>query len=217
MTYSVMQNLLFRFDPETAHGLALSGLQLWGGGAPAKPAGPLAVDVAGLTFPNPLGMAAGFDKDAQVPDALLGLGFGHAEVGSITPLPQPGNPKPRLFRLTEDRAVINRMGFNNGGAQMAQIRLEARKGRRGIVGVNIGANKDATDRIADYAKGAALFAPLASYLTVNVSSRRWPTTSNRCMRWARWRIMWWSMCRAPTRRACGRCKTRARSPSCSTG
>ncbi len=108
--------------------------------------GKLAVEVAGLHFPNPLGMAAGFDKDAEVPDALLGLGFGHVEVGSITPLPQAGNPKPRLFRLTEDAAVINRMGFNNGGAELAHARIRARAGRPGVLGINIGANKDSDDR-----------------------------------------------------------------------
>ena len=136
--------------------------------------GPLATSVAGLTFPNPLGMAAGFDKDGEVPDALLGLGFGFAEVGSITPLPQAGNPRPRLFRLWEDRAVINRMGFNNGGGEVAARRLAARLGQPGVVGINIGANKDSADRIADYATMAALMAPLASYLAVNVSSPNTP-------------------------------------------
>ena len=119
-------------------------------------------------------MAAGFDKDGEIPDALLGLGFGFAEVGSITPLPQAGNPKPRLFRLTEDRAVINRMGFNNGGAQAAVHRMEARAGRPGVVGINIGANKDSADRVADYAIMARLMAPLASYLAVNISSPNTP-------------------------------------------
>ncbi|NCU12051.1 MAG: quinone-dependent dihydroorotate dehydrogenase, partial [Sphingomonadaceae bacterium] len=110
----------------------------------------------------------------EVPDALLGLGFGFAEVGSITPLPQAGNPKPRLFRLAEDQAVINRMGFNNGGAEKAVERLARRFGRPGIVGINIGANKDSADRIADYATMARLMAPLASYLAVNVSSPNTP-------------------------------------------
>jgi dihydroorotate dehydrogenase len=119
-------------------------------------------------------MAAGFDKDGEVPDALLGLGFGFAEVGSITPLPQAGNPRPRLFRLAEDRAVINRMGFNNGGGEAAARRLAARLGKPGVVGINIGANKDSADRIADYATMAALMAPLASYLAVNVSSPNTP-------------------------------------------
>lgn len=141
--------------------------------APQKP-GPLATDIAGINFPNPVGVAAGFDKNAEVPDALLGLGFGFAEVGSITPRPQDGNPKPRLFRLAEDNAVINRMGFNNEGAQAALKRLEARGSRRGIVGINIGANKDSENRIADYAQMTRLMAPLASYLAVNISSPNTP-------------------------------------------
>jgi dihydroorotate dehydrogenase len=119
-------------------------------------------------------MAAGFDKDGEVPDALLALGFGFAEVGSITPLPQAGNPRPRLFRLVADRAVINRMGFNNAGAEAAAQRLARRKGRPGVVGINIGANKDSANRIADYATMARLMAPLASYLAVNVSSPNTP-------------------------------------------
>jgi len=175
MTYALIRKALFRLDAETAHGMALAALKyLPIAGAPVAPGGPLTSTVAGLTFPTPVGMAAGFDKDGEVPDALLGLGFGFAEVGSITPLPQPGNPKPRLFRLEEDRAVINRMGFNNGGADAAEKRLRARLTRGGIVGINIGANKDATDRIADYAYGARVFAPLASYLAINVSSPNTP-------------------------------------------
>ena len=174
MLYRLLRPALFKLDAERAHGLALAALKLRGarGGPPA--AGPLAIEVAGLSFPNPLGMAAGFDKDGEVPDALLGLGFGFAEVGSITPLPQAGNPKPRLFRLAEDRAVINRMGFNNRGAEAAAKRLAARKGRPGIVGINIGANKDSADRTADYAAMARTMAPLASYLAVNVSSPNTP-------------------------------------------
>ena len=119
MLYSLIRPALFLLDAERAHGLALSALKLWPAGGTDRADGPLATTVAGLAFPNPLGMAAGFDKDAEVPDALLGAGFGFAEVGSITPLPQPGNPRPRLFRLVEDRAVINRMGVNNGGAEAA--------------------------------------------------------------------------------------------------
>ncbi|WP_206242491.1 quinone-dependent dihydroorotate dehydrogenase [Novosphingobium terrae] len=172
--YALIRPLLFRLDAEKAHGVALNVLR--NGGPQRAPASDpaLSSSVAGLTFPNPVGMAAGFDKDGEVPDALLGLGFGFAEVGSITPLPQPGNPKPRLFRLVEDRAVINRMGFNNGGATAAHARLSERRTRGGILGINIGANKDATDRIADYATGARLFSPLASYLAVNVSSPNTP-------------------------------------------
>lgn len=141
---------------------------------PAPKAGRLAVNVAGIQFPNPIGMAAGYDKDGEVPDAVLGLGFGFTEVGSITPLPQAGNPKPRLFRLVEDKAVINRMGFNNGGAEAAAKRLAARKSRGGVVGINIGANKDSDDRIADYAAMTKIMAPLATYLTVNISSPNTP-------------------------------------------
>jgi len=172
--YSLIRPALFRLDAESAHGLALKALKLAGPSrAPAFPAS-LATQVAGIAFPNPVGMAAGFDKDGEVPDALLGLGFGFAEVGSITPLPQAGNPKPRLFRLVEDRAVINRMGFNNKGAQVALAGLSARKNRPGVVGINIGANKDADDRIADYATMARLMAPLATYLAVNISSPNTP-------------------------------------------
>ncbi len=174
MIYDLLRPLLFSLDAERAHGLALLALKLSGDGPAAAPAGPLATTVAGITFPNPLGMAAGFDKDGEVPDALLGLGFGFAEVGSITPLPQSGNPRPRLFRLEEDRAVINRMGFNNHGAQAALTRLSARRGRPGVVGINIGANKDAADRIADYATMTRLMAPLATYLAVNISSPNTP-------------------------------------------
>ena len=174
MFYSLLRPALFMLDAERAHQLSLSSLKLLPFAAPAKPGGPLGIEVAGLRFPNPLGMAAGYDKDGEVPDALLGLGFGSVEVGSITPLPQAGNPRPRLFRLIEDRAVINRMGFNNHGAEAAVARLAARLGRPGIVGINLGANKDSPDRQSDYASMAQLMAPLASYLAVNVSSPNTP-------------------------------------------
>ena len=174
MVYALLRPALFRLDAETAHGLSLAALKALPLHGTNRCDGPLATRVAGLDFPNPLGMAAGYDKDGEVPDALLGLGFGFAEVGSITPLPQPGNPRPRLFRLVEDRAVINRMGFNNGGAERAVERLARRHGRPGVVGINIGANKDSADRIADYATMARLMAPLASYLAVNVSSPNTP-------------------------------------------
>ncbi len=174
--YSLARPLLFALEAERAHRLTIALLEhLPTSGAPvADPA--LGVDLAGLHFPNPVGIAPGFDKNAQVPDALLRIGFGFAEVGTVTPLPQAGNPQPRLFRLVEDRAVINRMGFNNEGAQVAAARLAARleKGRGGIVGANIGANKDSTDRIADYARMTQIMAPLASYLTVNISSPNTP-------------------------------------------
>lgn len=174
MLFQLLKPALFALDPETGHRLAIRGLSASPLRAPIPISAALAVTVAGLVFPNPVGVAAGFDKDAEVPDALLGLGFGFTEVGSITPLPQTGNPKPRLFRLVEDRAVINRMGFNNAGGAAALERLRARAGRHGIVGVNIGANKDSTDRIADYAVMAKMMAPFASYLCVNVSSPNTP-------------------------------------------
>ena len=173
------QKLLFSFDPETAHGMSIAALRC---GLPVGATAPrdarLKVSLCGLEFPNPLGMAAGYDKNAEVPDALLGLGFGFAEVGTITPLPQSGNPKPRIFRLTADEAVINRLGFNNEGHAAAEKRLAARKGRGGIVGVNIGANKDSADRVNDYERGVTRFAPYASYLTVNISSPNTPGLRN---------------------------------------
>ncbi len=172
MLYRFAAPVLFVLDPERAHRLTIAALRA----APVLPPpapGPLATRVAGVAFANPVGLAAGFDKDAEVPDALLGLGFGFVEVGSITPRPQSGNPRPRLFRLSADRAVINRMGFNNGGAEAAVARLAGRK-RRGTIGINVGANKDSADRIADYLAGIAAFAPLADYLTVNVSSPNTP-------------------------------------------
>ncbi|CAM5533390.1 dihydroorotate dehydrogenase [Aquamicrobium terrae] len=173
------RRVLFSFDPETAHGMSIAALRCGlptAGTAPRDPR--LKVRLCGLDFPNPLGMAAGFDKNAEVPDALLRLGFGFAEAGTVTPEPQPGNPKPRIFRLIEDEAVINRLGFNNEGHEAAARRLAARQGRPGIVGVNVGANKDSADRIADYEKGVARFAALASYLTVNISSPNTPGLRN---------------------------------------
>ncbi|MBV7258611.1 quinone-dependent dihydroorotate dehydrogenase [Erythrobacter crassostreae] len=177
MLFRLIKPAIFALDSETAHRLAIAGLKAMPSrgarGSGAKRSN-LATQVAGLEFPNPIGVAAGFDKDAEVPDPLLGLGFGFTEVGSITPRPQAGNPKPRLFRLVEDNAVINRMGFNNAGAEIALERLKARSGRPGIVGINIGANKDSEDRIADYAAMARTMAPYASYLAVNVSSPNTP-------------------------------------------
>lgn len=173
------QKLLFTFDPETAHGMSIAALRCGlPVGARATHDARLKVTVCGLDFPNPLGMAAGYDKNAEVPDALLGLGFGFAEVGTVTPLPQAGNPTPRIFRLTADEAVINRLGFNNEGHAAAEKRLTARKGRGGIVGVNIGANKDSADRIGDYELGVTRFALYASYLTVNISSPNTPGLRN---------------------------------------
>ncbi len=137
----------------------------------------LGLRVAGIDFPNPLGIAAGYDKNAEVPDALLRLGFGFAEIGTVTPLAQSGNPRPRIFRLSADRAVINRLGFNNEGHERAIGRLRGRRAI-GVVGVNIGANKESPDRIADYEIGVRRFAGLASYLTVNVSSPNTPGLRN---------------------------------------
>jgi dihydroorotate dehydrogenase len=133
----------------------------------------LAQTIFGLDFPNPLGLAPGFDKNAEVANAMLRLGFGFVEVGTLTPLPQAGNPKPRLFRLSEDQAVINRMGFNNQGHWEAFKRLKKRR-RIGIVGVNIGANKDSVDRASDYVAGLAAFSDIADYLTINISSPNTP-------------------------------------------
>lgn len=165
-------------DPEDAHRLAIQGLRFLPPVKPRPDDPKLAVRAFGLNFPNPVGMAAGFDKSAEVPDALLRLGFGFVEIGSVTPKPQSGNPRPRLFRLERDEAVINRMGFNNDGAEAALRRLAARAQHGGIVGVNVGANKDSPDRIADYVKLIETFAPVASYFTVNVSSPNTPGLRN---------------------------------------
>ncbi|MGE0502132.1 MAG: quinone-dependent dihydroorotate dehydrogenase [Rhizobiaceae bacterium] len=169
------RNALFALDPETAHGLSIAALKSGLPLAPRTMHSPLLeTHVAGLTFPNPLGLAAGYDKNAEIPDAALKLGFGFAEVGTVTPLSQSGNPRPRIFRLTADQAVINRLGFNNEGHASALKRLAGRAARPGVVGVNIGANKDSADRMGDYEAGVRRFAPLASYLTVNVSSPNTP-------------------------------------------
>ena len=171
--FAALRPLLFALDPERAHDLTLAALATGLGprGAPDDPR--LATTLAGLALPNPLGLAAGFDKDARVPGAMLRLGFGFVEVGTVTPLPQSGNPRPRVFRLVGEAAVINRLGFNNAGVAAAVARLAARR-PAGIVGVNIGANKDSTDRVADYAHGAAAARDVADYLTVNVSSPNTP-------------------------------------------
>lgn len=174
--YRLLSAPLFRFvEPEAAHRLAVVALKL--GVVPRfrAPRDPrLRVQLLGLDFPSPIGMAAGFDKNAEVPDALLKRGFGFTEVGTVTPRPQDGNPRPRVFRLAEDRAVINRLGFNNAGHDAAKARLLGRRRQTGIVGVNVGANKDAEDRVADYVAGIHTFASLASYFAVNVSSPNTP-------------------------------------------
>jgi dihydroorotate dehydrogenase len=169
---------LLRLPPEAAHELTLQALEFGAGrwlcGAARRPDPPvLAQRLWGLDFPNPVGLAAGYDKDARVPDALLGLGFGFVEIGTVTPRPQSGNPKPRLFRLREDRAVINRMGFNSGGLDAVVGRL-AQRVRSGIVGVNLGKNRDTEDAAADYAEGISRTAALADYLVVNISSPNTP-------------------------------------------
>jgi dihydroorotate dehydrogenase len=170
--------LLRWFDPEDAHRMAIQGLRLLPPIRQRVDDSKLAVRAFGLNFPNPIGMAAGFDKSAEAPDALLRLGFGFVEIGSVTPKPQVGNPRPRLFRLERDEAVINRMGFNNDGAEVVLRRLAARAHQGGIVGVNVGANKDSPDRVADYVKLIETFAPVASYFTVNVSSPNTPGLRN---------------------------------------
>ncbi|MCJ8158015.1 quinone-dependent dihydroorotate dehydrogenase [Sphingomonas sp. LaA6.9] len=174
MLYSLLRPLVFTLDAERAHRLSIAALKLLPVAAPPAPDPLLSTRFAGITFPNPVGLAAGYDKDGEVPHAMLGLGFGFTELGTLTPLPQAGNPKPRLFRLVEDEAVINRMGFNNGGQEAARERLKRVAHRPGIVGVNIGANKDSTDRIADYAKGVAAMKEVATYLAINISSPNTP-------------------------------------------
>lgn len=171
--YPLLRPLVFRLDAERAHGLSIAALERLPVRKRPRADSRLATHLAGLDFPTPVGLAAGYDKDARVPDAMLGLGFGFVEVGTLTPLAQAGNPQPRLFRLPEDHAVINRMGFNNGGQTAAFARLAGRA-RRGIVGVNVGANKESVDRVADYAKGVAAMAPVADYLAINISSPNTP-------------------------------------------
>ena len=172
--YPFLRPLIFRIDAEAAHRATIAALKWSPKRRPPHFPASLTTSVAGLGFPSPVGLAAGFDKDAEVADAMLGLGFGFVEVGTVTPLAQAGNPRPRLFRLGEDRAVINRMGFNNRGQQAALARLVRRDRSKGVVGVNVGANKDSPDRIADYAEGVRRMAPIADYLTVNISSPNTP-------------------------------------------
>ncbi len=166
--------LMRALDPEDAHALAIRALRFVPCARPAPEPPELSVRAFGLNFPNPVGLAAGFDKNAQAPDALLRLGFGFVEVGTVTPRAQIGNPRPRLFRLESDEGVINRLGFNNEGAAVVLARLTARSNQGGIVGVNIGANRDSPDRAEDYARLIETFAPVASYFTVNVSSPNTP-------------------------------------------
>ncbi|WP_340265657.1 quinone-dependent dihydroorotate dehydrogenase [Sphingobium mellinum] len=180
MSYRLIRPLFFSLDAERAHHLSIALLRMMPTPRAADPDPMLAQRVSGISFPNPVGLAAGYDKDGLVAHKMHGLGFGFAELGTLTPLSQPGNPQPRLFRLVEDRAVINRMGFNNGGQAAAAERIAKRRqppsmGASGpVIGINIGANKDAADRIADYATGVTCMAPLADYLTVNISSPNTP-------------------------------------------
>ncbi len=172
--FSLISPLLQRLPPEWAHQLTIQSLRsglVTTSPPPDEPA--LRCHVAGIDFPNPLGLAAGFDKNAEVVNALWQLGFGSVEVGTLTPRPQPGNPKPRLFRLTKDRAVINRLGFNNHGLPAALDRITALP-RHGLIGINIGKNADSRDAIADYTEATFLAAPLADYLTINISSPNTP-------------------------------------------
>jgi dihydroorotate dehydrogenase len=177
--YPMIRPVLRRLPPEAAHALTVRALEVGLGRfmtarAARQPDPPiLAQRLWGLDFPNPVGLAAGFDKDARVPEAMRGFGFGFVEIGTVTPRPQPGNPKPRLFRLEEDQAIINRMGFNSGGLYAAIGRLH-RRPRTAIVGVNLGKNRDSGDAAADYAEGIRRAATVADYLVVNVSSPNTP-------------------------------------------
>jgi len=172
--YPLIRPLAFALDPETSHRLTIKALKLLPPHRPSDFPEALKTTVAGIDFPTPVGLAAGFDKDAEVPEQMLTLGFGFVEVGTLTPRPQQGNPKPRLFRLRRDRAVINRMGFNNGGQPAAYGRLQLDLRLPGIIGVNVGANKDSDDRIGDYVRGVQAMAPVAHYLTINISSPNTP-------------------------------------------
>jgi len=170
----LLSPVVAKLEPETAHRLSIRALQSGLVRSPADTQDPrLATRIFKIDFPNPIGLAAGADKNAEAPDGALALGLGFVEVGTVTPRPQAGNPRPRLFRLAEDGAIINRLGFNNDGCEAVLARLSGRR-RRGIVGVNIGANRDSPDRIGDYVKGLATFGSLASYVAVNVSSPNTP-------------------------------------------
>jgi dihydroorotate dehydrogenase len=172
--YSLVRPLAFALDAEAAHRATIRALKLMPARRPPDFPASLKSTVGGLEFPSPVGLAAGFDKDAEVPEQMLRLGFGFVEVGTITPKPQQGNPKPRLFRLRQDQAVINRMGFNNAGQAAAFQRLLGCTHLHGIIGVNIGANKDSANRIADYVEGVRAMSAVARYLTINISSPNTP-------------------------------------------
>jgi dihydroorotate dehydrogenase len=172
--FPLAKRFLHALDAETAHQLTIKSLSLMPVVPSQKDDARLGVDVFGQLFPNPVGLAAGFDKQAEVPDQLLGLGFGFVELGGVVPKPQPGNPRPRVFRLPQDEAIINRFGLNSEGLAAIKTRLTRRAGRSGIVGVNIGANKESGDRIADYVKCIRELCGLVDFLTVNVSSPNTP-------------------------------------------
>jgi len=172
--YPLIRPAAFMLDAERAHRATIKALKLMPPHRPPPFAPSLRTTVAGIEFPTPIGLAAGFDKDAEVPEQMLSLGFGFVEVGTVTPRPQPGNARPRLFRLKADRAVINRLGFNNHGQPAAYGRLIECTHMHGVIGVNVGANKDSADRIADYVSGVRAMAPVARYLTINISSPNTP-------------------------------------------
>ena len=175
LIYKMGTAVMRKLPAERAHNTTIKALKAGLGPVAVKTASPeLVTQVGGLTLPNPVGLAAGFDKNCEVPDAMLAAGFGFVECGTVTPRPQLGNPKPRLFRLTEDQAVINRMGFNNGGLDDFKSRLTKRQGKEGIVGANLGANKDSTDRVEDYVTGLKALWGLSDYFTINISSPNTP-------------------------------------------
>jgi dihydroorotate dehydrogenase len=172
--WSAAQAGLFLLDPETAHEASLRALEVGVYPRPCKPDDArLSQTLFGLAFPNPIGIAAGYDKDGRVYNPLFAMGFGFSEVGTVTPLPQPGNPRPRVFRLIRERAIVNRMGFNNAGHAAAQLRLASRP-PKGILGINIGANRSSADPVADYVAGVHALGPQASYLAINISSPNTP-------------------------------------------
>ena len=175
MRFELIRPWLHGLEPERAHRLAILGLKFGLAPSASEPDDKaLATRVFGLEFRNPIGMSAGFDKEAEVCDALLAVGFGFVEAGTVTPKPQPGNPKPRLFRLSEDEAVINRLGFNSGGLGPFVENLKRARGRTGIVGANVGKNKDSERAVADYVAGIEAVCPYADYLVCNISSPNTP-------------------------------------------
>lgn len=174
LLYKLLRPFAFMLDAETAHGAAIGALKFAHRNPPCRFPLSLRATLAGIDFPSPVGLAAGFDKDGEVAEAMLGAGFGFVEIGTVTPKPQSGNVRPRLFRLAEDRAVINRMGFNNEGQEAALERLRHLIRIHGVIGVNVGANKDSADRVADYVEGVRKMSPVARYLAVNISSPNTP-------------------------------------------